>query len=62
MQTTEIHQQHQKRIGFLVGIFKNRHYDDWKSLLALSDRDVDDLCSDSVLRIKFKGLLKELPR
>jgi hypothetical protein len=58
----EVHQQTEIRVGCLVDKFEELHYNDWRSLLALTEDTVAVLIPDQTMRKKFTGLIRNLPR
>jgi hypothetical protein len=57
-----VHQQPEIRVGHLVDKFKELHYNDWRSLFALTEGKVAELIPDTTLRKKFNDLISDLPR
>ena len=49
-------------LGFLLPDIKKKFYNDWRSLKALTDTDVAGLVEDKALQVKFKDLIRDLPR
>ena len=57
-----MHQQPEIRVGILIDKFKELHYNDWRSLFALTGEKVEELIPDTTLRKKFNDLISELPK